>query len=112
MTTKKALTVVGLLVFLIIVTLIIPAKWVGLGSGTSASKRGSALLLKSPSEFASLRRDIDKNSNPDWKDLLNETTSTTTKAAASKVTVTESDKKRLADPNNLTGELVILLKSL
>jgi len=98
MTTRKALTVVSLLVCLVILTFIIPARWVGV-----TPNYRPALVLLDPTDLASLSGDEDKNNNPDWRDLLIETTSTSTKIAASKMVVSDEEKARLNDPNNLTA---------
>lgn len=98
MTTKKALTVVGLLIFLVALGFVIPAP-----KGNDLSSKERALILKDPDEFAILREDSNRNNNPDWQDMLLIGMSTTTREAASKITVTEEDKVRLADPNNLTA---------
>ncbi len=100
MTTKKALIVLGFVVIMIVITLIMPAQWVGIKSSTS---KRAPLVLKSSEELAVLTKDNDRNSNPDWRDLLIETTSTSTSKVASEYVVSEEDKKRLADPNNLTA---------
>jgi hypothetical protein len=98
MTTKRALLVVGMFIFLLMITLIAPAKWVGV-----APKKHTGLVLKNANELAVLSKDTNRNNNPDWKDLLINTTSTSTQAIASKFIVTETDAKRLADPNNITA---------
>lgn len=100
MTTKRALIVLGFLVLLMGVTLVMPARWVGVKSSTA---KRSSLVLKSTDDLAVLMKDTDRNSNPDWKDLLLETTSASTSLVAGKYVVTEADKKRLADPNNITA---------
>jgi hypothetical protein len=100
MTTKKAVVVLGFLILLVVTTLIIPARWVGVKPSTT---KRSPLVLKSTEELAVLTKDTDKNNSPDWKDLLLETTSTSTIGVANKYVVTEADKKRLADPNNITA---------
>lgn len=98
MTTRRALTVLGMLLLLIGTTFIVPARYVGL-----KSPREKALVLRSSNEIAELQGDKDHNGTPDWKDLLNETMSTTTREAASKVTITDADRTHLEDPNNLTA---------
>ncbi len=100
MTTKKALLVLGFLITLIGISLVIPAKWLGVNP---ARNRNAPLILKSYDELAVLQKDTDRNNNPDWKDLLLETTSASTTRMASEYTVTEADKLRLADPNNITA---------
>lgn len=98
MTTRKALMVVGFLILLIGLTLIIPSKWLG---PQSTTKRTS-LILRSPEEFSTLSADRNSNNNPDWRDLLIETVGEPLQGEVNKQTVTEADKARLADPNNLT----------
>lgn len=100
MTTKKALLVLGFLITLIGISLVIPAKWLGVNP---ARNRNAPLILKSYDELAVLQKDTDRNNNPDWKDLLLETTSASTTRMANEYTVTEADKLRLADPNNITA---------
>lgn len=98
MTTKKALVVVGSLVALAMLTLVIPAKYVGV----KPVKR-QALVLQKQEDFSTLQKDADNNGVPDWKDLLNRTMSTSTKEAATKQAISVEDKQRLNDPNNLTS---------
>ena len=98
MTTKKALIVLGSLIGLTALTLIIPAQYVGV----KTTKRPS-LVLKTGEELALLQGDKDGNNIPDWKDLLNENMSTTTKEAVAKLVVDDETKARLNDPNNLTA---------
>lgn len=100
MTTKRALIVLGFLIVLVGVSLVIPAKWVGV---TPPRTRHAPLVLKSYEDLAALKKDTDRNDNPDWKDLLLQTTNASTTAAAGAYAVTEEDKKRLNDPNNLTS---------
>ncbi len=98
MTTKRALLVVGAFMFLIMITLIAPATWVGVKPGKHTS-----LILRDSNDLAVLSKDTDRNSNPDWRDLLFQTTSASTSAKAGTYVVTEADKKRLDDPNNITS---------
>jgi hypothetical protein len=98
MTTKKALSVIGLLVFLVGLTLIVPARYVGVQKIKKPS-----LVLKTSDEISALRGDMDKNGIPDWKDMLIETTSSSTKAEADAIVVDEAAKARLNDPNNITA---------
>lgn len=98
MTTEKALTVIGLLVILFGLTLVVPARYVGI-----QEPKRQGLILRSSEEISALRGDLDRNGTPDWKDLINETMSSSTKAAAEKIIVTEEEKKRLNDPNNITA---------
>lgn len=98
MTTKKALSVIGLLVFLVGLTLIVPARYVGVKKIKKPS-----LVLKTSDEISALRGDMDKNGIPDWKDMLIETTSSSTKAEADAIVVDEAAKARLNDPNNITA---------
>lgn len=97
MTTIKALIIVG---SLLVLSLIVPAKWFGV---TTTKENRQGLILRDPDELALLAKDSDRNNNPDWKDLLNKTTSASTTEAASKTDTSEETKKRLADPNNLTA---------
>lgn len=97
MTTKKALVVVGVLLFLIGASLVVPAKYVGV------KKKHSPLILTSGEELLALKGDRNQNSLPDWKDLLVDNMDPSTKAKAEKVVVSETAKARLANPNNLTS---------
>ena len=97
MTTAKALLMVG---GLLVLSLIIPAKWLGVAP---VQEKKQGLILRDPDELAMLSGDSDRNNNPDWKDLLNKTTSASTTEAAKKTAVSEETKKRLEDPNNLTA---------
>ena len=97
MTTAKALIIVG---SLLVLSLIVPAKWLGI---TTVKENRQGLILKDPNELALLSKDSDRNNNPDWKDLLNKTTSASTTEAASKEKTSEETKKRLEDPNNITA---------
>ncbi len=100
MTTKRAIVVLSFLVLLMATTFIIPARWVGV---TPSNTKRSPLILKSTEELTVLTKDKDRNNNPDWRDLLLETTSSSTVGVASKYVVTEADKVRLNDPNNITA---------
>ena len=100
MTTKKALLVVGFMFFLIAITLITPARWVGV---QPTQNNRNTLVLKSADQLGVLSKDTNRNDNPDWRDLLIETTSASTTKVASKYQPTEEDRKRLDDPNNLTA---------
>jgi hypothetical protein len=53
--------------------------------------------------MAALQGDKDGNGIPDWKDLLNQMMSTTTKEIASKAVIDEKTKAALDDPNNITA---------
>jgi hypothetical protein len=97
MTTKKALVVVGVLVFLIGATLVIPAEKVGM------KKKHTPLVLQSGEELVALQGDTDNNNTEDWKDLLQQNVSPKLSEEAKKVVVTPEQKKLLADPNNLTS---------
>ncbi len=96
MTTKRALLVVG---SLLVLSLFVPAKWFGVSTVT---EKRQGLILRDPNELSRLSNDSDRNNNPDWRDLLNKTTNTSTTEAADKIVVTDEAKKRLEDPNNLT----------
>lgn len=98
MTTKKALAVLGSVVFLITLLFIVPADSVGLRSNSQKK-----LILKSPEELAVLQEDVDNNGMADWKDMLVNNTSPTLKEEASKAVVTDAEKKALDDPNNITA---------
>lgn len=100
MTTKRALVVVGTVLFLLGLTFIVPARYVGL---EPKAKKHDPLVLKTSYELAGLQGDKDKNGIPDWKDVINETMSTTTKASIGTKTLDPEVKKRLDDPNNLTS---------
>ena len=100
MTTKKALLIVGSLVFLVGLSAVVPAKWFGV---TQTKSKRPILNLRNSEELTMLSKDSDRNNNPDWKDLLIQTTSTTTEALAQKQKITQEDRERLADPNNLTA---------
>lgn len=100
MTTKKALTVLAFLLLLVGFSLVIPAKWLGVGP---LEPKRNLLVLKSADDLAILSKDNNSNNNPDWKDLLVETTSASTTAVAKKHVATEEEKARLNDPNNLTS---------
>ena len=100
MTTGKALAIIGSLVALMSLSLVIPAKWLGV---KQVKSKRAPLILRRADDLIVLNKDNNRNNNPDWKDLLLETTSASTTKAASKYVVTEADKKRLEDPNNLTA---------
>ncbi len=93
MTTKKALLVVGVLVVLIGLTFVVPARVVGIKSTREP------LSLKTSRELSLLGGDLDGNGTPDWKDLVVKNTKTPTETPV----VDESIQKRLNDPNNLTA---------
>lgn len=98
MTTKKALAVLGSVVFLIILLFVIPAESVGIKKSNQKK-----LVLKTSEELAVLRGDTDSNGTADWKDMLMNNMSPSLKDASEKTVVTEVDKKTLQDPNNITA---------
>lgn len=98
MTTKKALLVIGLFFVLLALTLVVPARYVGV-----KSVKRQPLTLRSPEELAVLRGDKDRNGVPDWQDLLREEVSSTTLNASKEVIDLEAAKRRLDDPNNITA---------
>jgi hypothetical protein len=98
MTTKKAILVLGSVLFLVALMLVVPAKSVGLRTSSQ-----SKLILRSPDELYILKGDENKNGTPDWKDMLTENTPPALKEAASKAVVSDATKKALEDPNNLTA---------
>lgn len=98
MTTKKALSVMLVLMFLLGSTFVIPARYLGI-----QKKKTSPLILRSQDELVALKGDSNRNNVPDWKDLVDNSISTTTKVELAKTPVSEEDKKRLNDPNNLTA---------
>ena len=99
MSTKKALFIIGSLVAFAGITLILPAKYLGV-----KPVKKPALVLATQEDFVALQEDANNNNVPDWKDLLNRTMSTTTKAEVSKATpVDTAAQKRLSDPNNITA---------
>jgi hypothetical protein len=98
MTTKKAIVVIGSVVFLMVLLFVVPADSVGLKRPNQKK-----LILKSSEELAVLQGDADKNGTPDWRDMLINNMSPTLKEEASKAVVTNSSKKNLEDPNNLTS---------
>ncbi len=100
MTTKKALLVIGSLVFILVLTLIVPAKWFGVKPYT---QKQPGLILRDENVLASLANDKNNNNNPDWKDLLLETTKSPVDTKNQPVTIRPEDTKRLNDPNNLTA---------
>ncbi len=100
MTTKKALLIVGGLISVLVVSLIMPAKWFGV---TPPKSNQPTLILRDRDELAALAGDKNNNNNPDWKDLLLETTHSPVNEKNQPVTISPEVKKRLADPNNLTA---------
>lgn len=98
MTTRKALTVVLVLIFLTSLSFVVPSSLVG---GKSPTVK--PLFLKDPSQFALLKGDSNRNNSPDWQDLLLSGASTSTLEGAKKIKVTDEDRARLLDPNNLTA---------
>jgi hypothetical protein len=100
MTTKKAAIVLLVLIFLIGLTLITPSSWVGI-----KTVKGDSLVLRSQEELKALSGDTNRNSSPDWQDLLIDTMSTSTKEQADKLSQNEAAQKRLEDPNNLTASI-------
>ena len=100
MTTKKALTVLLMLVFLIGLTLIVPSSWVGV----QKTKR-TPLILRNNEELKALSGDNDRNNIPDWQDMLLESVSSSTEAEAKNTTINKELEARLNDPNNLTASI-------
>jgi len=98
MTTKKALLVVGVVVFLIATTFVVPAKYVGL---TKSNRQ--PIILRNQDELRALSGDKDNNNIADWRDIALAGIGTTTQAEVKKVPVDPVIKKRLDDPNNLTA---------
>jgi hypothetical protein len=97
MTTKKALVVVGAVMLLLMLSFVIPAKYVGISS------REKPLMLKSVDDLTMLSRDTNHNNIPDWRDMAINTMSTTTKEQVKNAKVDPEAQKRLDDPNNLTA---------
>jgi hypothetical protein len=100
MTTRKAITVLFVLIFLLGTTFVVPSSWVGV-----TKVQGNPLVLKSQEELKALSGDTDRNNTPDWQDLLIGSMSSSTQEQSEKLAVTEAAKKRLDDPNNLTSSM-------
>jgi hypothetical protein len=98
MTTKKAIVVIGSVVFLMVLLFIVPADSVGIKRSNQKK-----LILKTSDELAVLQGDTDKNGTPDWKDMLINNVNPALKEEASKAVITDSTQKALQDPNNLTS---------
>ena len=102
MTTKKAALTLSTLIGFLVLTLIIPARYLGV----ERVKRPS-LILRSTEDLAKLRGDRDNNGTPDWRDMLNEQSSSTSRSASGGISNNENElaQKRLDDPNNITASL-------
>lgn len=102
MTTKKAALTLSALIGFLVLTLIIPARYLGV----ERVKRPS-LILRSTEDLAKLRGDRDNNGTPDWRDMLNEQSSSTSRSASGGISNNENElaQKRLDDPNNITASL-------
>lgn len=98
MNTKKALFVLGSLLLLVGLSLVVPARYVGIKKPKQAK-----LNLNINQDLIALQQDTDNNGSSDWRDMINRQMSTTTKEVAKKTVVDEAAKKRLDDPNNITA---------
>lgn len=100
MTTKKALTVVGFLVCLVLISLVLPAKWVGI---QPAQKKLNKIEITSPSFLKDSINDTNKDNSISWRELITGSLdSEEIKNAESKV-VDPKVIAELNDPTNLTA---------
>lgn len=83
---------------LVLLAIIIP-----FSSRPKTNSKPKPLILRTESEIALLRGDRDKNNTEDWRDLILETMSSSTKAEADAIKADPEVLERLKDPNNLTS---------
>lgn len=103
MTTKRAVAVLGITILFLVITVVMPAKWLGVDSTNHATEVRKKIIFKTRDELLALRNDKNKNQVPDWKDTLLSNTSEEIKARAAKVQPSETDLALLNDPNNQTS---------
>lgn len=82
---------------LILLAVIIP-----FSTRSKIESKPKPLILRTESEIALLKGDRNRNSTEDWRDLILETMSSTTKSQADSIKVDPETLERLKDPNNLT----------
>lgn len=97
MTTKKALLVVGVLIFLLLTTMVIPAKYIGV-----TPQKTTGIILLDDGAITALAKDKNRNGNPDWRDLLKDNTNIQEPLTA-QTPIDPATQKELDDPNNLTA---------
>ncbi len=100
MTTKKALTVLGFLLFIIMISLVVPAKWIGM---KPPEKKQDKIEITSASFLKGSINDANKDNTISWKELMvGSLDPTEIKNVENKV----ADPKVIAqlnDPTNLTA---------
>lgn len=103
MTTKRALLVLGVTIFLLALTLVAPSKWVGGTSTKNTPETRKKIIFKTRDELLALNNDKNKNQVPDWKDIVSASVSDDLRTKASQANPTKEDLAILNDPNNYTS---------
>ena len=98
MNTKKALVVLGSLLLLVALSLVVPARYVGIKKPKQAK-----LNLDINQDLTVLQQDTDNNGSGDWRDMLNQQIKTAATNTIPKTSVDPVIQKRLDDPNNITA---------
>lgn len=100
--TSRSIAVLGILITLIAVSAVVPAKWLGGEPKKQPHKKLNYTLATSPGEVA---QDLDKDGKISWNEVINDTLqpSASTSAKLSKIAVDPKSIAELNDPNNLTA---------
>lgn len=96
---KKTMSVAFLMATLILLVVIIPFS----SSKKETTQKEPPLVFRTRGELGILKEDKNGNQTEDWKDLILETMSSSTKSSAENMKVDPDVQKRLDDPNNLTS---------
>lgn len=102
MTTKKALLVLGVTIFLLVLTLVTPSKWIGGTSTKNTPEARKKIIFKTRDDLLALNNDKNKNQVPDWKDVVSASVSDDLRTKASQANPTKEDLAILNDKNNYT----------
>ncbi len=100
--TYQSLAILGAVLIIILVSAVIPAKWLGLETKKSSYKKLDLSSLTSPSEIA---EDTNDDGVVGWNEIVTTTfkDSTTTLASINKKPINQKSIDELNDPNNLTS---------
>lgn len=100
--TSRSVAFLIIIASLVIVSAIIPAKWLGVSQKTQTKPKLDLSLLTSPQEIAT---DTNKDGNITWREVMTSTLnpSSSTVAELKKIPVDQKSVEELNDPNNLTS---------
>jgi hypothetical protein len=96
--TSRLFITLGVFMFLLMISVVVPAKWLGVKPRTY-----TPLNFDDIQAYQDLSKDKNFNSSPDWKDLLENTVSTTNAAALESTPDDAKVEELLNDPDNLTS---------